>query len=81
MALKEDKFEPVFIRHARCGGEYKVSGADEIVPDGTDCQICTEIRERYLMSHGLNNTATAGTPLAEELGLVVVVDKIGPVAS
>ncbi len=81
MAFKEDKSEPVFVRHGRCGGEYQVFGANEIVSDGADCQICREVRERYLMSHGLNNTATAGTPLAEELGLVVVVDKIGPVAN
>jgi hypothetical protein len=81
MAVKEDKFEPVFLRHARCGGEYQAFEAAEIVPDGLDCGICSEIRERYLASHGLNNTATAGTPLAGELGLVVVVDKIGPVAS
>lgn len=81
MALQEDRFEPVFIRHHRCGGEYQAFSPAEIVPDGADCIICAEIRARYQASYGLNNTATAGTPLAEELGLVVVVDKIGPVAS
>jgi hypothetical protein len=81
MAVKEDKFGPMFVRHARCGGEYQVFGPGEITPDGVDCQICREIRERFEVSHGLNNTATAGTPLAAELGLVVVVDKIGPVGN
>ena len=81
MALKEDSSERRFVRHGRCGGEYQVFKAEETVPDGADCHICQEIRERYLASHGLNNTATAGTPLAEELGLVVVVAKIGPVAN
>ena len=81
MAVKEDKFGPMFVRHARCGGEYQVFGPGEIWPDGVDCQICREIRERFEVSHGLNNTATAGTPLAAELGLVVVVDKIGPVGN
>lgn len=81
MATKEDGFALGFVRHVKCGGEYQVFGPDEIVLDGVDCQICQEIRERFQVSHGLNNTATAGTPLAAELGLVVVVDKIGPVAS
>jgi hypothetical protein len=77
---KEDKFSQRFVRHARCGGEYQVFGPGEVVADDRDCQICGEVRERFRVSHGLNNTATAGTPLAEELGLVVVVAKIGPVA-
>jgi hypothetical protein len=81
VTLKEDKYSQKFVRHARCGGEYQVFGPEEVVPDDEDCQICREVRERFQVSHGLNNTATAGTPLAEELGLVVVVDKIGPVAS
>ena len=81
MAVKEEKFGPMFARHAKCGGEYQVFAPDEMVPDSVDCQICREIRERFQVSYGLNNTATAGTPLAAELGLVVVVDKIGPVAS
>ncbi|MBN9387845.1 MAG: hypothetical protein J0I20_07345 [Chloroflexi bacterium] len=81
VTLKEDKSGQKFVRHARCGGEYQVFGPGEVVPDDEDCQICREVQERFQVSHGLNNTATAGTPLAEELGLVVVVDKIGPVAS
>jgi hypothetical protein len=80
-ATREEKFERQFLRHERCGGEYQVFGAGEIVAEAADCPICGEIRERYLTSHGLNNTATAGTPLAGELGLVVLLDKIGPVAS
>lgn len=77
---REAKFGPGFVRHARCGGEYQVFGPEEVVPEGEDCQICREVRERFRVSGGSNNTATAGTPLAEELGLVVTVDRIGPVA-
>lgn len=65
MAVKEEKFGPMFVRHAKCGGEYQVFAPDEMVPDSVDCQICREIRERFGVSYGLNNTATAGTPLPQ----------------
>jgi hypothetical protein len=80
-ANSEDKFVPVFLRHAKCGGEYQAHAEAEVVPDGEDCVICKEVRAKYRESHGLVNSTTYGTPLADELGLVVTVDKIGPVAS
>lgn len=81
MAADKGKFEPVFIRHKKCGGEYQAHSEAEIVPDDKDCVICKEVRARYLASHAVVNASTYGTPLADELGLVVSVDKVGPVAS
>ncbi len=83
MATKasEEKFEPVFFRHKKCGGEYQAHAEAEVVADDKDCTICKEVRDKYVTSHGLVNSATYGTPLADELGLVVTIDKVGPVAS
>ena len=61
-------------RHGKCGG---VVVSAEAVPDTEDCPICAEVRLDYYR-HGVIR-ASAGTPLAQELGLKVVQGKVGVV--
>ncbi len=61
-------------RHGKCGG---VVVSAEAVADSEDCPICAEVRLDYYQ-HGVIR-ASAGTPLAQELGLKVIQGKVGVV--
>jgi hypothetical protein len=67
------------IKHVRCGGTYLAHSKAEIVGEGEDCPVCTRVLAIYKGTHGLQNVASFGTPLAEELGLWVTTGKPGPV--
>ncbi|HEX2909385.1 MAG TPA: hypothetical protein VH186_01160 [Chloroflexia bacterium] len=72
--------KPLEIRHEKCGGVYLAAPGSEVGAN-EDCPVCTDVRRSYVESGGLANRATPGTPLAAELGLVVISGKPGPVNS
>jgi hypothetical protein len=63
-------------RHGKCGGV--VVGAERVT-DEEDCPICAEVRTAF-HQYGVIR-ASAGTPLAAELGLEVLAGKPGIVTS
>lgn len=52
--------------HAKCGG-IVVTTPEGLFAETEDCPICAEVRANFLGTG--NNRASAGTPLARELGL------------
>jgi hypothetical protein len=67
------------IQHVRCGGTYLAHSPKEIVGDTEDCPVCRRVIAIKKATLGAQIVATPGTPLAEELGLVVLSGKPGPV--
>ena len=66
-----------FVIHGKCGASYQIWTEAERLTDAVDCEICRAVRADYVRSSGLINRASAGTPLAQELGLVVTVGQSG----
>lgn len=66
-------------KHVRCGGTYLAHSPSEIVPDEGECPVCTRVLGIYKATHGKQNVASAGTPLAIQTGLEVSIGKPGPV--
>jgi hypothetical protein len=72
---------PVFrqeIQHVRCGGTYLAHSPSEIVADDENCPVCRRVIAIKAATLGQSIVATPGTPLAEELGLVVLAGTPGP---
>ena len=73
---------PVFrkeIQHVRCGGTYLAHSESEIVADDGTCPVCRRVIAIKAATLGQQIVATPGTPLADELGLVVLTGVPGPV--
>lgn len=64
--------------HPNCGAVYRVAVLEDEIEPTEDCPVCQEVREDWRKSGGLVNRASAGTPLATALGLVVTSGKPGP---
>ncbi len=69
---------PQVLQHSRCGANYQVFRTEEIAGETTDCPVCQAVRRDYGRTNGMINRASAGTPLADELGLVVFRGTPGP---
>lgn len=66
------------IIHARCGGTYLAHSEKEVVPDEGTCPVCKRVLSIYAATARQQIVATPGTPLAAELGLVVLSGIPGP---
>jgi hypothetical protein len=66
------------ILHARCGGLYLAHSKEEIVPDDGTCPVCKRVLAIKETTFGRQIVTTAGTPLADELGMEVSEGKPGP---